>query len=246
VDTSKLAPDTRRVWEGLAAQPALRGFVLIGGTALAMQIGHRVSEDLGFLTVERRLPREAMDALLMRLGEAGLKVVRNDNQAAYEEFLIAGESLHDHQQDLLVDGVKVSLVAPYPHWAGALERLDQPLVRVASLPELFRLKALAAAERRVSRDRIDLYFLFKEHGFTVADFEKAFRGPDIHYPERAIAQAFENLCSDVRSPSDPGYETLMQDPPSREVVAKFFVRLRDEYQIEQARKGFEGKKGTSE
>jgi predicted MFS family arabinose efflux permease len=37
------------------------------------------------------------------------------------------------------------------------------------LPELFRTKALAAANRSVSRDWIDLYVLCKEHGFTTTE-----------------------------------------------------------------------------
>ena len=59
MDTSKLAPETRRVWEFLSAQPALGGFILIGGTALTMHIGHRISEDLDFITVAHKLPRAA-------------------------------------------------------------------------------------------------------------------------------------------------------------------------------------------
>jgi hypothetical protein len=48
---------------------------------------------------------------------------------------------------------------------------------VASIAELFRLKAIAASEKRLSRDWIDLYYLSTEHGFTLADFQQAFQGP---------------------------------------------------------------------
>ena len=41
-----LPVETERVWEFLKEQPALAGFVLIGGTALAPRIGHRRTEDL--------------------------------------------------------------------------------------------------------------------------------------------------------------------------------------------------------
>lgn len=239
VDTSKLAPETRRVWEYISSQSALAGFVLIGGTALTMHIGHRISEDLDFITVEKRLPRAALDALVMRLKGDGFNVERNDDPLAYEEFLIAGEDLHDHQQDLLVDGIKVSFIAPYPDWASAVDSSKTSLVRVATLPELFRLKALAASSRHLSRDSLDLYFLFKEHGFTLTDFHQAFHRPDVHHPERAISKAFQNLCLSVKSAKDPGYETLLEDAPSIEGIAKFFSALRDEYQVEQARLAFQ-------
>jgi hypothetical protein len=41
-----LPPETDRIWTFLKEQPSLSGFVLIGGTALALQIAHRRSEDL--------------------------------------------------------------------------------------------------------------------------------------------------------------------------------------------------------
>jgi hypothetical protein len=41
-----LPPAQRRVWDELAAVPAQ--FVLYGGTALALHLGHRQSEDFDF------------------------------------------------------------------------------------------------------------------------------------------------------------------------------------------------------
>jgi hypothetical protein len=244
VDTSKLAPETRPVWEFLSAQPALGGFILIGGTALAMHIGHRVSEDLDFITISQKLPRAALDALVMLLEHGGFSVVRDDDPAIYDEFLIAGQSLHDYQQNFLFNGVKVNFFTPNPDLAGLVEPSSDPLVRVASLPELFRTKALAAANRSISRDWIDLYVLCKEHGFTTADFHQAFHRPGIHDPPQRMARAFQNLCRGATSITDPGYETLMPDAPSLADVSQFFVRMRDEYETRQAREMFRESDGT--
>ena len=41
-----LPPETEQVWHFLKQQPALAGFVLLGVSALALRIGHRLSEDL--------------------------------------------------------------------------------------------------------------------------------------------------------------------------------------------------------
>lgn len=207
-----------------------------------MHIGHRMSEDLDLITRERRLPRAALDTLIVQLEQAGFAVVRADDETAYEEFLIAGESLHDYQQDFLINGVKVSIVSPSIHWVGALDPSVEPFVRVASLTELFRLKALAASERSLSRDWIDLYLLFKEHGFSISDFQQAFKGPGIHYPDQAISQAFQNLCRGIKSAIDPGYETLIDNAPSLDELAAFFKSMRDQYQIDQSRLKFEQQK----
>lgn len=48
MDTGRLPAETRQLWLALMHEPLLRGFVLIGGTALTLRIGHRLSEDLDF------------------------------------------------------------------------------------------------------------------------------------------------------------------------------------------------------
>lgn len=40
-----LAPQTENLFHRIAALPCLQPFVLVGGTALAMQLGTRLSED---------------------------------------------------------------------------------------------------------------------------------------------------------------------------------------------------------
>lgn len=57
-----LPEETGKLWNFLRHHPALQGFVLIGGTALALQIGHRLSEDLDFAYNAVRLPHMRVDA----------------------------------------------------------------------------------------------------------------------------------------------------------------------------------------
>jgi len=47
-----LPAETERVWNFLKGQSALTSFVLVGGSALAMRIQHRLSEDLDFAWLE--------------------------------------------------------------------------------------------------------------------------------------------------------------------------------------------------
>ena len=58
-----LRPDTQALWDLLRQEPALGGFVLIGGTALSLHLGHRVSEDLDFAFDGPKLPRLRIEAL---------------------------------------------------------------------------------------------------------------------------------------------------------------------------------------
>jgi len=89
-----LAPETQALWNDLRTAPELSSFVLIGGSALALRIGHRLSEDLNFTTTATRLPRAVLDRYLFSRPE---KWERRDDPAAYDEFQIAGMELHDYQ-----------------------------------------------------------------------------------------------------------------------------------------------------
>jgi len=95
MDTSKLAPDTARVWRQLSGHPLLRGFVLIGGTALTMHIGHRVSENLDFAFTQPlgHLPKPQIRALIDDLAQHGLSMVLNQHPLDVEEFSESGLDL---------------------------------------------------------------------------------------------------------------------------------------------------------
>ena len=64
LDTRWLPSATRAVFEHLRAEPLLRDFTLIGGTALALQIGHRSSQYLDFAFVGSSLPARALRTVL--------------------------------------------------------------------------------------------------------------------------------------------------------------------------------------
>lgn len=48
--TQTLTPETLGLIQALQAEPLLEGFHLVGGTALALQIGHRRSIDIDLFT----------------------------------------------------------------------------------------------------------------------------------------------------------------------------------------------------
>ena len=137
-----LPPATENVWNYLKEQPALAGFVLAGGSALALTIRHRLSEDLDLVFPGTRLPRHRLDAFCRQARAAGFDFQRNDNEAAAQEFAQGGMELHDYQQDFLVnDAVNVSFFAADEAQRKVLSGRNEPQVRVASLPELFKTAA---------------------------------------------------------------------------------------------------------
>lgn len=64
---------TRRVYQALAQEPLMQGFVLIGGTALSIQLGLRLSEDLDFWLPAAAMPKERVDTILTKLAAHGMQ-----------------------------------------------------------------------------------------------------------------------------------------------------------------------------
>jgi len=230
-----LRPETDQLWRFLSGEPALAGFVLVGGSALTLHLGHRLSEDLDFAWPAHRLPVERLTALQRLAAERSFQFQRRDDPAAADEFEIAGMSLHDFQQDFLVNGiVKVSFFAADEPLCRVLNRdAASSLPRIATLEELFASKCLVAASRSKTRDWFDLYVLMRHQGFTLEDFHAVFLRAGV--PQQ-FDLALQRLCSGRPSLADEGYDQLLAEAPTLDDMRAFFIRQRDAYEQEQARR----------
>lgn len=227
-----LPPATERVWNFLKEQPALAGFVLVGGSALALRIRHRLSEDLDFAFPELKLPRTRLELLLLQALEAGHNFQRDDDEAALFEFMQGGGELHDYQQNFVVNGsVKVSFFTPDAGLARLLQGSAEQLPRIATLPELFKSKCVLSAVRSKTRDWLDLYLLMREHGFSVRDYQTAFREAGV---EHQCDIGLSRLCSGMPQLNDEGYAHLLPEPPTVEQMKSFFISQRDALEVETA------------
>lgn len=224
-----LPPQTEKVWQFLRAQPALAGFVLIGGSALALRIQHRLSEDLDFAFHSAQLPRVQLRSLLVAARASGFNFTLDDDAAAVQEFAAGGLELHDYQQNYLVDEtVKVSFFAPDEPLRKLLAPPDSSAPRLATLPEIFKTKCLVSALRSKSRDWLDLFLLLRDHGFTMQDYAAAFREAGVE-SQRDIS--LQRLCSGTPQRGDEGFAHLLQNPPSVEEMKIFFPAQRDQLEI---------------
>lgn len=136
-----LPPGRLQVLERLTHMQGLKDFYLAGGTAVALHLGHRISEDFDFFT-----PRE-FDAALLRdeLYNAGDFVVTD----------IKNLTLHG-----VFDGVKVSfLYYAHPLVFPPLLYHDCP---IADLPDLAPIKLDTVGSRGSKKDFIDLFFIARE------------------------------------------------------------------------------------
>lgn len=146
-----------------------QGFYLAGGTALALQLGHRRSMDLDFYTKKK----------------FDYKKLREKLKEKFKEVIfIQGE------EDTLI--VKIDQVAasffryPYPLIFPTIESDDFP--PMASTKDIAAMKVIAIADRGIKRDFYDIYFLLKEFSL-----EKIFKWVKKKYPEFNIYSAVRGL-----------------------------------------------------
>lgn len=233
MDIGKLPTDTRRVWERLRQEPLLKGFVLIGGTALTLRIGHRISEDLDFAYLGATLPRQRLALLRKRLADEGIALALNQDVAAQNDFIDAGLELDDFQQNYLAhlpEGiVKLSFVRFDNDLTGILDGSEESALRVATLDEAFKTKTIACADRSRTRDWFDLYVLMTQHGFDGEDFHRAFVDAN---RESGFDIAGMRLRNGKPSLADEGYANLLENPPSLVEMRDFFATMLDQLEAD--------------
>lgn len=227
-----LRPDTQALWDRLTLCPSLRGFVLVGGTALTMHLGHRVSEDLDFMWSDKRLPEARIKGLHRWFDEQDISLVPNDSAAAIEEFEESGLSLLDYQRNYVAaDTVKMTLVAPEREVRVLLPHDPNAALRIASVEDIFRLKCLACADRSKSRDWLDLYLMLSSGRFAPIEVLRTFQTAGV--PAK-FDIAMRRLCQAAAQADDEGYETLLQHPPTLQQMKDYFISLRDQIEAQAA------------
>jgi len=127
------------LWPELAEIPG--HFVLYGGTALALRLGHRQSLDFDFFTSETVIPAQLIhDLKILR----GAKILQNTTQTLTVSVNRAGPIKLS-----FFGGLKLGRVGQY-------ETTPDRFVKVASLLDLAGTKAAVITQRAEAKDYIDL------------------------------------------------------------------------------------------
>ena len=146
-----IQPDTLELLKAISAQPEIKQLRLVGGTALALQYGHRQSVDLDFFG---KLP-EDKDELIDVVRRVGEVTVLNRSKIILQ---------------MVVNQVKVDFVdySRYP-W------IDEPVQGdgfvLASDKDIAAMKINAIMGRGTRKDFIDLYVLLQHYSLPqIMDF----------------------------------------------------------------------------
>ena len=221
-----LSANTRTLLETFAQEVAeISDYLLIGGTALALNIAHRISEDLDFTVPATKLNKAQIRRIIACLEARGHTAVYNNPHDQLEDAIEHGLDLDDYLQNWLVDGVKVQffacdydvdrkLVADSLQIASRLGH-----VKVADSRIIFHSKCIALTDRIKSRDIFDLWWLItkvpKPDRFTIDDLFKTAQ----HYRPTMQYDAIRYRLLDWKiSITDESYEALVQAPITIEQI----------------------------
>lgn len=168
LQTAAVDSATLALLKKMMGLPAFQQFNLVGGTALALQIGHRVSIDLDFFT-SHEFDSAQLIIELERLGKLEVLVDK-------PPFL-----------QVRLDDVKLDFLKyPYPF---VQEFIDVEGVRLASVENISVMKLLAIARRGVKKDFVDLYFILERYslGELVQLFESKLPNIDMFHILKSLS-----------------------------------------------------------
>jgi hypothetical protein len=185
-------------------------FYLAGGTGLALQIGHRISEDFDFFT-DRRFENTH---LLRRVEEV------------FHEHDIEQLQNEDQTLTLMIREVKISFF--FVEARPVTPLLESEYFRIASVPEIGVFKLIATL-RAAFKDYVDLFFILQQCPLRdiVALARKKYPGMDESLYLKALVSYGDVDLSPIQYVE--GYQT------SPEVVFEAMQRHVDRYLKESLR-----------
>jgi hypothetical protein len=175
-----------------------RNFYLVGGTALALQIGHRLSVDFDLFS-----PSELPTGLRQKVKKVFSSCDIKFTYSAPEQL------------NLSVDGMKITffnfsypVVDSFVKYQGA---------SLASVREISAMKAFVIGKRLSYKDYIDWYFMLKENHITLTEV--------IAHAEKKFGGEFNNrlFLGQLISIEDIRNQTIdfLRDEVDRKTVQKF-------------------------
>ena len=128
-------------------------FYLAGGTALALQIGHRMSDDFDLFT-EKDISADLLEEVEKIFKGSTIDIIIN----------------HSEQLSLIIDQTKVDFVK-YP-FSLILDLTEYEKVKIIKILETAAMKAYTIGRRATYKDYIDLYFILSEKHSSLPEIIK--------------------------------------------------------------------------
>jgi len=168
-----LPTKTRKALDYLSTESWLArdDWYLAGGTALALQAGHRQSVDLDFFTPEKTF--------------APVSVVTHFPLDVWQAEIVKAGTIYG-----IIKGAKVSFIA-YPFFVPVVPKLKYQSVEVLDKDDIAVMKIIAISQRGRKRDFLDLFWYVKNVNPIVSVIKKLPR----QYP--TVAHDFHHIIKSL-------------------------------------------------
>lgn len=179
-----------------------REYYLVGGTAIALQIGHRRSIDFDLFKKGRINHKKNLEKL-----------------ASYGYPMLVTRRVEE-QMNLIINDVKLTFFE-YPFDVPAPQKFES-YAKLPSLLDLAAMKAYALGRRSKWKDYVDLYFITKNH-YSLDEIQR--RAYEL-FGDLFSDKLFRSQLSyydDVDYSEDVDY--LIDNPPSDEDIKESLTRL---------------------
>jgi predicted nucleotidyltransferase component of viral defense system len=143
LQTVSVDKDTLLLLKKLQSIEELKDMRLVGGTALALYLGHRKSIDLDLF------------------GNHNLDVEELINIIQKQDIDVELTSSNENACGFFLNNIKVDIVKYSYPWLKEVYREDD--IRLARKEDISAMKLLAITKRGTKKDFIDLFFLLKEY-----------------------------------------------------------------------------------
>ena len=184
-----LYPATLELLKKLMALPELQDFFLVGGTALALQMGHRISLDIDLFT------QQDFDARKL--------ILKLDNQFSISDLTEESNTLNFNitYPEKSNEIVKIDLIKyPYP--------LIKPIlnvenIRLLSVEDIIPMKLSAIAGRGSKKDFYDIFYFLKTYSF-----DRMFKLFEKKFPNTNKFHVIKNLTYFDDAEIEPNPQTI--------------------------------------
>lgn len=132
----------------------IKGFYLAGGTALALQLGHRVSVDFDFFN-DKEIKRNLLDEI----------------EKIFVGFQIKNLVNNKNELTIVIGNTKVTFLF-YP-FSLLFSMVPSNNINLASIDEIASMKAYTIGRRGTFKDYVDIYFILKSGVFLKNVIESA-------------------------------------------------------------------------
>ena len=229
-----LGGNLRSVWPVAVVAAEFVHGRLVGGTALALHLRHRVSEDIDIMTLRSFDGRDLRSAV-----ERHMRSVRPDDYWRVCQVIEARRDgyaaiINDVRFDVFLALGSGGARAEDMRWLQAPRDVEG--MAVGELPDLFASKLAAATNRSKLRDLIDLAALDRDSGYTLEDglefYRRAFgfdRSPDPSALRRVLrVLADPGYLEPDRAFEDMGHDALGHLRRRAEQVMDYMVETADQ------------------